>query len=223
MSGRLVFSGRNTSSDLVLNENVRREGIDTLRTSGMNDASDSDNHVTFVVSPSPSPPPHVMSTIRVEAQTTTNSPSSDFDISRMPCNEIHRRILYPFSIHPAAGGWIATLSRPGVDPSNSNRIKHMQFTLPTEREARKFCKAYSPPQLCTNGDQCMSCRSKVPVRRNCRNCGIIVCESCTRQWGSRMVPRSFHSFVSHNNAFCMALLQGRYQDGVTLYETVSSV
>jgi len=171
---------------------------------------------------------------------------SDFDMSRMPV--IHKRTLYPWSVHRSLtnGKFIATVARATSASSTSTgssfKLKHVQFPFPTEREARKFCKAYSPPKLVTHaGNACMLCQNTLPsmtttqqqnlCRRHCRNCGAVICERCTHRWGLRMVPKTYVPQIATtvrvckscdwlSNAFCMALLQGRYQDAQLLLESV---
>lgn len=182
----------------------------------------------------------------VGGETTT---TSDFDVSLIPINEINKRTLHPYSIHYSNSGWTATLSRPDCsNQHNGHNMKYLHYSFPTETEARKFCKAYSPPKyhkvhIDENG-KCMVCatnRIKIPSlsQHNCRNCGVIMCEVCTRRWGIRMIPRTYHysngqSNTKHtvrvckscdwlSNSFCMSLLQGRYNDAVTLFDTVRYV
>lgn len=170
---------------------------------------------------------------------------SDFDMSRIPV--IHRRILHPWSVHRslATGKYIATVARyttTNVDLNYSPtlKLKHTQHPFPTDREARRFCKAFSPPKLVTGVvDGCQLCHvnptsysSSSAPRRHCRNCGAVICERCTQRWGVHMVPKTYvpqkmastvrvcKSCHWLSNAFCMALLQARYQDALRLYETV---
>jgi hypothetical protein len=108
----------------------------------------------------------------------------------------------------------------------------LQMPFKTEREARKFCKAYSPPKLLTGVYTCYLCSATASATRNCRNCGAVICERCSRRWGLRMVPKTYYATPNAltvrvckscdwlSNAFCMALLQGRFHDAVFLYNTV---
>jgi len=172
---------------------------------------------------------------------------SDFDMSRMPV--IHKRTLHPWSVHRSltTGKYIATLVRKqenAASSSQTSKVKHVQFPFRGEREARKFCKAYSPPKLVVADTvpACMLCQarfshtqqqqSSAQQRRHCRNCGIVLCDRCTHRWGLRMVPKTYVPQAAMtvrvckscdwlSNAFCMALLQGRYQDALQLYDTVS--
>jgi hypothetical protein len=182
---------------------------------------------------------------------------SDFDWSRMPF--IRCRTLHPWSVHCSGTydsdqRFVATICR--ITDAYSKSVRHMQFQFPSEREARKFAKAYSPPKL-VSATCCLLCEAETAERtsasisirteqrllqtpqtpvRHCRNCGLAVCEKCSRRWGLNMVPKTY-VFSSSNypasltvrvckscdwlsNAFCMALLQGRVSDALKLHETV---
>lgn len=159
---------------------------------------------------------------------------SDFDLSSMPRHKIFKRVLVPWSVHrsPTTRNWIATISRP--DLQNPEKIRHIQFPFATEKEARAFCKSYAPPKL-NEGNFCQICdENPSPTVRNCRNCGVCVCDKCSVRWGARMVPKTYSSSAALtqrvcrscdwlSNAFCMALLKGQFADARTLFETVRAV
>jgi len=161
----------------------------------------------------------------------TPSPISDFDLSLMPSSKIFKRTLHPWSVHHSltTANWIATISRP--EHHDHQKIRHVQFTFSSEREARMFCKSYAPPKF-HNNPNCMVCQTIVPSHRHCRNCGVTVCDRCSTRWGLKMVPRTYSNSASLtvrvckscdwlSNAFCMSLLQGRYQDALQIHATVS--
>lgn len=147
----------------------------------------------------------------------------------------------------SGGCWIATIGRPeysGRSPVPT--LKYSQYACATEREAKKLCQAYAPPKMVT-GTTCRICSTR-PLQKHCRNCGVPICDRCSIKWGSKMVPKTYltslpltvsegHSHPSGgtatvssvrvckscdwlSNAFCLALLQGRYQDALTLHATV---
>jgi hypothetical protein len=159
---------------------------------------------------------------------------SDFDWSRLPV--MHRRTLHPWSVHCSdAARFVATIGR--VTDASGKSVRHMQFQFPTEREAHKFAKAYAPPKRIAplGPGICGLCRDSTPPR-HCRNCGVAVCEACSRRWGINMVPKTFVYNANNypasltvrvckscdwlSNAFCMALLQGRAADAYRLYDMV---
>jgi len=153
---------------------------------------------------------------------------SDFDIRKMTEQSIVRRTLQQWSVHHSltTSNWIATISRP--TEQGSEKLRYIQFPFTTEKEARKFCKSYAPPQVCKTAS-CTVCQN--PKARHCRNCGMGVCDRCSTRWGRQMVPKTYMSSQSTltvtvckscdwlSNAFCMALLQGRFDDALAIHET----
>ena len=158
--------------------------------------------------------------------------SSDFSLDLMPVDKIVKRSLHAWSVHHSltTSNWIATISRP-VENSPNSKTRHAQFVFNTEREARKFCQAYAPPKY---ADQpfCQGCRQQGSFR-HCRNCGVNLCDACSTKWGLRMIPKTYLLYPTTwvrvcracdwlSNAFCMALLQGRYEDALRIHSTVRS-
>ena len=158
---------------------------------------------------------------------------SCFDVSLMPADTIHKRELHAFSVHYsiATSKWIATLPRPDYRPGEDKR-RCASFPFTTEREARKFGKAYAPPKMMPNRDNCVSCSVTFDPKcraYHCRNCGALVCDKCSTRWGIRMMPKTYlgnpngaltvrvcKSCDWLSNAFCMALLKGSYEDATRL-------
>lgn len=172
------------------------------------------------------------STMRVRSTQALAEVQSDFDLSLMHRHKIVKRTLAQWSVHrsPTTLNWIATITRP--DQQNPEKIRHIQFPFATEIEARTFCKSYAPPKLCQSR-LCQICNEENPnpTVRNCRNCGVSVCDKCSVRWGARMVPKTYSSSVALtqrvcrscdwlSNAFCMTLLKGRFADAKTLFQTV---
>lgn len=202
------------------------------------------------------PPSAAVASVPMATSSTTMPPPanrsrapSDFDLRLMPHDRIVRRNLHPWSVHHSlpTSSWIATICRPDTagssDPMSPNgtRLRYVQFSFPTEREARKFCQAYTPPKPVAGGT-CKNCNA-ISTHRHCKNCGVPLCERCSIRWGSRMVPKTYlnsaafganghHHGGGHitvrvckscdwlSNAFCLSLLQGRYQDALTIHGTV---
>lgn len=160
-----------------------------------------------------------------------NAYGSEFDISLMPKDQIFKRTLFPWSVHKSltTNNWIATISRPDNLSEKTDKARFQQFCFPTEKGAKKFCKSYAPPKMC-DLDYCLICQS--PGRaRSCRNCGASVCENCSLRWGSHMCPKTYNALQTVtirvckscdwlSNAFCLALLKGRYQDAIDIHATV---
>lgn len=184
-----------------------------------------------------------------------SSAPSTFSVDLMP-TRYHKRILHEWSVHQSSSSnttattttdgtatrdagrrFVATLALPNTHTDT----KHTQFFFETDRQARKFCQAFSPPKLQTSAE-CMVCCSldvnndnaRCRSQYTCVNCGAHICEACTRRWSVNMVPRTYvqmgHQHSTYirtckacdwlSNAFCMALLQGRREDVKILYETV---
>lgn len=181
---------------------------------------------------------------------------SSFDISLLPSDAIHRRELHAFSVHYsiATSSWIATIVRPkdatsstaGTnpedDPSSGNKRRCTSFSFPTEREARKFAKVYSPPKLMTCATRCGCCNVGFAVGGtnhnrcksfHCKNCGVQICDKCSTRWGVRMLPKTYLNRDAQtaltvrvckscdwlSNAFCMALLQGQKENAIRIHES----
>jgi hypothetical protein len=149
-------------------------------------------------------------------------------MSLMPRRCIQKRTLHAWSVHysQTTNLWVATISRP--DESVVSKVKYLYFSFPNERHARKFCQSYAPPKTLV-GSVCHNCSG--PANRNCRNCGAVVCERCSLRWGAQMVPKTYMSSATLtlrackscdwlSNAFCLALIQGRYQDALDIHATV---
>lgn len=103
------------------------------------------------------------------------SSSSSFDVSLLPSLKMRRREMHSFSVHysVATASWVATLARPDDtlgamnDGENNNNNNHnnglgtkrrcVSFQFPTEREARRFAKAYTPPKFQLDASACVCC------------------------------------------------------------------
>eukprot|EP00540_Astrosyne_radiata_P018006 CAMPEP_0116868110 /NCGR_PEP_ID=MMETSP0418-20121206/27001_1 /TAXON_ID=1158023 /ORGANISM="Astrosyne radiata, Strain 13vi08-1A" /LENGTH=343 /DNA_ID=CAMNT_0004504017 /DNA_START=184 /DNA_END=1216 /DNA_ORIENTATION=+ len=161
-----------------------------------------------------------------------------FDLASMP-STIHRRELHSYSVHhsPVTGKWIATITRSPCDAISADFKKTLTFSFVSEREARKFAKAYSPPKMMVESYRCGICCLRfvgsAPKKFHCRNCGACICDGCSTRWGRRMIPRTYTDIQSVqaltvrvctscdwlSNAFCMALLQGKENDAKQLVDT----
>lgn len=161
--------------------------------------------------------------------------TSSFDISLLPAESIRKRELREFSVHysVSTSSWITTIA------GNHNTNSHTRFSFPTEADGRRFGKAYSPPKIMTDSLQCFRCSVKFSTSKckpcNCNNCGVQICDGCSRRWGVRMLPKTY--LITPNdtnigsaltarvckscdwlsNAFCMALLQGQHNNAVLIH------
>lgn len=166
-----------------------------------------------------------------------NAPSrrndTDFSMESIPRDKIVKRTLHPWSVHHSlsTSNWIATIGRPAPLEigGNTGKMRYVQFIFKTEKEARKFCKAYAPPKpLISN--MCQLC-GKQGRFRHCKNCGVCCCDQDMTKWGTRMIPKTYLGVEGGkvvrvckscdwlSNAFCLSLLQGRHGDALDLFET----
>lgn len=179
----------------------------------------------------------IMRTSRTPSPTPTAGTSS-FDVSLMPSSTIHKRILHSYSVHFSSGRWIATFPKvvEGEQQMDSAAGKRcIQTCFRSESEAKKFAKAFTPPKMMTpTSPTCCVCTVPFNTRirpHNCRNCGVVICDKCSTRWGIRQIPKTYvmhsHALTVRvckscdwlSNAFCMALLQGKYEDAVKVFDT----
>lgn len=153
-----------------------------------------------------------------------------FQTDRLEGMPISKRTLNPFSVHYSLSSscWIATIT---YESHGESRNKTTCFNLSSEGEAKKFCLAYSKPKQLPTSSQCFICKDDFTAKLrpcHCRNCGVCICEKCTTRWGARMIPKTYVSHAFHtvrvctscdwlSNAFCLALLQGRYNDAIMIF------
>ncbi|KAL7573409.1 hypothetical protein ACA910_006514 [Epithemia clementina (nom. ined.)] len=187
--------------------------------------------------------------------TTTTNTSWSLDVSslaRMPRHQIIPRTCHSSSVHSNRHAhWIATIALPETDSpiavtttatttttANSTltnttnttpavKVRYVQYEFATEKEARKFCKAYAPPKLHSNPycELCVAATSSTrttsstaldrfnnhnarTVRRfatpglfrRCRNCGVNCCDAHATKWGVRMVPKTYLASMSSSSS-----------------------
>ena len=166
---------------------------------------------------------------------------SCFDPSLMPTESIRKREIQAFSVHfsVATSNWIATLARPSdvlsTATNTDEKRRCVSFSFVSEREARKFAKAYSPPKMMTGSKTCVGCKKSFNSKQrpfHCRNCGSQICEKCSTRWGIRMIPKTYVNTPNTpltvrvckacdwlSNAFCMSLLHGKYEDAISFHAT----
>jgi len=98
-----------------------------------------------------------------------------------------------------------------------------------------FFHCNRPPKVMTGSLRCGCCSTRFGTKVssfNCKNCGVQMCESCSRRWGVRMIPKTYvnsQNYVASStvrvckscdwlsNAFCMALLQGQHNNAVLIH------
>mmetsp|Transcript_51065 Transcript_51065/g.123215 ORF Transcript_51065/g.123215 Transcript_51065/m.123215 type:complete len:595 (+) Transcript_51065:62-1846(+) len=106
--------------------------------------------------------------------------TSSFDVSLIPTLKMRKRVLKSFSVHysVATASWVATIARAeDATTTSSNNINAaafagagaggcVSFQFPTEREARRFAKAYSPPKCQTGASSCVCCSAPFVMNAN---------------------------------------------------------
>lgn len=175
--------------------------------------------------------------VEIRNRTPRRDEISSFDISLLSRESIRKRELHEFSVHysVSTSSWTTRIVSYSTDDNNMR--KYLSFSFAKEDVARKFGKAYSPPKAMTGSLRCGCCSAKPGTKArlfNCKNCGVQMCDACSCRWGVRMIPKTYLSSQSNtvlltvrvckscdwlSNAFCMALLQGQYNNAVLIYAT----
>lgn len=173
---------------------------------------------------------------------TANQTQSTFGVMNnvvsLP-NPIHTRTLLTSSVYnnEATGIWITTINmNQKSNVTRNNAAKYLKaFSFQTEREARESAYANAPARLHPFNEhpQCFVCDAKFGVLRrpsHCRNCGVVVCNSCTSNWSKQSIPETFNiknensvkvcrSCDSLSKMFRQALVQADYEKALTIYNT----
>jgi hypothetical protein len=173
--------------------------------------------------------------VEIENGTHRRGRISSFDISLLSRQSIRKRELHEFSVHysVSTSSWTTRI----VSCSTEKNIrKYLSFSFAKEDDGRKFGKTYSPPKAMTGSLRCGCCSAKPGTKAglfNCKNCGVQICDGCSRRWGVLMIPKTYLSGQSNtasptvrackscdwlSNAFCMALLQGQHNNAVLIHE-----
>eukprot|EP00980_Cylindrotheca_fusiformis_P028511 scaffold22607_cov123-Cylindrotheca_fusiformis.AAC.8 len=109
------------------------------------------------------------------------------------------------------------------------------FVGSTEQEAYEIGLALAPPIMHSLDDNpiCTMCKTKFALLRrpcNCRNCGVVICSSCTCSWSGKQVPSTYNLEKSSKVTVCLAcdwlassfqeaLLNGDWSRTQALYNT----
>lgn len=164
----------------------------------------------------------------------SRGPISSFDISHLGGKISRKRELHEFSVHysVSTSSWVTRIVGFSAD---ENKRKCLSFSFATEADGRKFGKAYSPPKKVTGSLRCACCSAKFGHKvasSHCKNCGVQMCNGCSRRWGVGMLPKTYLSGQHYapsstvkvckschwqSNAFCMALLQGQHNNAVLIH------
>ncbi len=154
-------------------------------------------------------------------------------------NPIHTRTLLTSSVYnnEATGIWITTINmNQKSNVTKSNAAKYLKaFSFATEREARESAYANAPAKLLPIQEhpRCFSCDAKFGVLRrasHCRNCGVVICNSCCVNWSKQSIPETFNvknenvlkvckSCDSLSKMFRQSLVEADYDKALTIYNT----
>ncbi len=167
------------------------------------------------------------------------SPTSSHATISLP-KAVHTRQLLKSSVchNNATGLWISTVNtnqKSSVIDAKQNSKYLKAFSFLTEREAKESSYANAPPIMLpfSENRHCFICQGKFAIFRrasHCRNCGVCICNSCSVSWNKAMIPDTYNikkenyvkvckscDFLSRS--FRHALLQGHYDNAVTLYNS----
>eukprot|EP00532_Pseudo-nitzschia_australis_P007254 CAMPEP_0168170008 /NCGR_PEP_ID=MMETSP0139_2-20121125/3941_1 /TAXON_ID=44445 /ORGANISM="Pseudo-nitzschia australis, Strain 10249 10 AB" /LENGTH=345 /DNA_ID=CAMNT_0008087463 /DNA_START=118 /DNA_END=1156 /DNA_ORIENTATION=+ len=163
---------------------------------------------------------------------TTGQPLSSFHISLLSHQSIRERELHEFSVYHNPSTSCYEIRITSFHAADKSEPRLLRLSFPTEKEAKIFGKTYSPPKMRFDSRRCSCCSGSASLY--CKNCGIQMCETCSRQWAPQMVPRTYLG-ESQNatcdsirvckscdwlaDTFCMALVKGQYNNAVLIHET----
>lgn len=150
------------------------------------------------------------------------------------------RTLLPYKVNYSenTGSWVTTvnINQDLLEASGEENSKHiLAFSVPTKKQALCLARSWAPPKMHPphSNSQCFICEKQFAVfkrRFNCRNCGVCICNSCSVQWPSRMLPNTYNikdeatmnvcrtcDWLS--TAFRLALLDGDRDKATALHAT----
>lgn len=164
---------------------------------------------------------------------------TDLSVSRF----IVTRTSLPYTIehNEMTLEWSAFINtcQDAVDMNDTERLEETVVTVVTKsiEEAREACHTFAPPRMHSFEDspKCHICKKSFNkiIRRpcHCKNCGVCICSSCTRNWPSSMLPITFHANKRSrvfkvcmacdwlNLTFRQSLLSGNFDKAVALQST----
>lgn len=163
-----------------------------------------------------------------------------FDLNKMSGSVLPRTLLPSSVIYSeATNSWVATVNT-NQKALEANNVEESSkalraFSVPTKKQAMALARAWAPPQMHPFGanPNCFICESQFAVFRracHCRNCGVCVCNACSVQWPSKMLPVTYNikKEAAVNicqacdwlcSAFRLALLHGDHDQAVALHST----
>lgn len=197
-----------------------------------------ENHSVFRRGQSVDPQPRRGVFENPAPNTTTQTCGAMGNLISLP-NPIHTRTLLTSSVYnnQATGIWITTINmNQKSNVTKSNAAKYLKaFSFQTEREARESAYANAPAKLLpfSENPRCFVCDAKFGVLRracHCRNCGVVICNSCCVNWSKQSIPETFNvknensvkvckSCDSLSKMFRQALIEADYEKALMIYNT----
>jgi hypothetical protein len=151
------------------------------------------------------------------------------------------RSLLPSSVifSESTKTWVATVNtnQKALDQNNVEESSKAlrAFSVQSKKQALCLAKQWAPPRMhpFESNPTCFICEAKFAVFKracHCRNCGVCICNSCSLQWPSKMLPLTYNIKKASTvnvckacdwlcTAFRLALLDGDYDKAVALYST----
>jgi len=153
-----------------------------------------------------------------------------------PPRSLAARSLMKYTVLPPKNGvWVVTITTNQVSKHDGKCMK--AFPCKSEEEALATGEAFAPPKMRHKIDdskfRCTICLAKFAVLRrshNCRNCGCCICSACSITWPCKMLPDTYNFKEESNVRVCSscewlkesfrrALLEGKFNDALSLYKT----
>lgn len=166
--------------------------------------------------------------------------SVGIDVNSMSTSVLPRTLL-PSSVifSEATNSWVATVNTNQRALEVNNVMESSKslraFSVPTKKQALALARAWAPPLMhpFASNPTCFICETQFAVFRracHCRNCGVCICNTCTVQWPSKMLPATYNIKKESTVNICKtcdwlcsalrsALLNGDHDKAVALYST----
>jgi hypothetical protein len=172
---------------------------------------------------------------------------ASLDIGSSPDDFIRKRDHLPWTVklNATTNLWVASIqtnqkaweASQYMYEKSSLELKRsiISFAGSTEQEAYEIGVAMAPPlmQDIEENPFCFLCKSKFALLRrpcNCRNCGVVICTSCTCNWTAKQIPSTYNIEKRSTVPVCLAcdwlassfqeaLLLGDWDKVYSLYES----
>ena len=167
-----------------------------------------------------------------------DSRNADIDMASSP-ESIRKRNYLKWTLkrNQATGLWVTTVQtkQKAVEQHDVIEVERtsVSFSATTQQEAFETGLANAVPMMQPTEEHpiCYVCKAKFALFRrpqHCKNCGVCICSSCTKQWPGKMFPETYNAKTINNvctacdwlaNSFRDALVDGNYRTALHLYAT----